>query len=85
MDDGHCKKKTIPFALKYVLPEALTFGQNVLSDLEKDKTNIKQTLRNRSIQSLKNVGKRIVKGGGKVRKRKRACYKRDVFKTALSL
>ena len=84
-------KKNIPFALKYVMPEALAFGQSVLNDLERDNGSLKTTLKRRGLQSLTNVGRRVAKGGNIKRKRRRLtkkrkprkCYKTDVFASNL--
>ena len=74
------------------MPEAVTFGQNVLNDLERGNDNLRQTLKRRGFQSLTNVGKRIIKGGNikkrkSIMKKKRMgkCYKRDIFERNPSL
>lgn len=63
-------KKAVPFLMRNVAPEVVSMGKNVLSDALEGR-RIRETLKERGIEALKGVGKRIVRGGGKRRKSKR--------------
>ena len=55
--------KVLPFLKKYIFPSAKQFGKDVISDMVSGDTSLKQSLKNRGKESLKNVGKNIVGRG----------------------
>ena len=63
-------KRVAPVVKRVLLPSALEFGQNILSDLQSGKTDLKSSLKERGMQALKSTGRRILTGRG-ARKRKR--------------
>ena len=82
-------KRAMPFLMKNVAPEAIKMGKNVLGDVIEGR-QLRHSLKNRGMQALEGVGKRVLRGG-RVRKSKRsnkkkikskisrACYKKDIF------
>lgn len=56
-----------PFLVKYIKPEAAAFGKRILGDVLQGKS-VKQSLKQRGLESVRNVGERFVRGG-RVRKR----------------
>ena len=64
-------KRVFPFLVKAIKPSALELGQNVLSDLQTGKSNLRDSLKRRGMEALKSTGRRIVTGSGKRRRRKR--------------
>ena len=76
-------KRVLPFITKAVAPSAIELGQNVLSDLQQGKSNLRDSLKRRGIQALKSTGRRLVTGSGRIKKRnkkrKKGSIKRDVF------
>ena len=63
---GNIFRKTIPFLTNYVLPEAGNFARNISEDYHNVplRRNVKRNL----IKSMKNIGKKIMTGGSKVKK-----------------
>lgn len=63
---GNIIRRTIPFLTSYVLPEAGNFARNMADDYGRIplKKNVKRNL----IKSMKNIGKRVMTGGSKVKK-----------------
>ena len=72
---GFLKRAIIPL----LKPALLSFGTNVLGDLNQGK-GLKSTLKNRGVESIANLGKRVVSGGGRPRKRKQNKKKKRVSK-----
>ena len=64
-------RKILPHLQKFLWPSIKEFSKNVAGDVISGDTSIKQSLKNRGKQSLKNVGERIMRGGGKKRNRRR--------------
>ena len=74
-----------------IAPSALTFGRNVLDDISQGDGNIKSSLKKRGLEAVRDAGARLARGGGKRKKRKqkqtsgrsvkrkKKCYKGDVF------
>merc|ERR1712082_464033 len=58
---GQIGRKALPFIKEYFLPSAKELGKNVLSDVIAGKS-FKSSLKTRGKESLKDVGRRIVKG-----------------------
>ena len=75
---GSLVKRSIPFLTKYVLPEALSFSNNVANELGHIpfRKNIKKNL----AKSAKNIGQKILKGGRKAKKHLKAKKKRNSTK-----
>ena len=57
-------KKVLPYLQKYIWPATKEFGKNVLSDVIGGDTSIKNSLKHRGKQSLRNVSQRILSGQG---------------------
>ena len=76
-------RTALPFLRNYILPEAGNFTTNLINDSNNNiplKTNVKKNL----MKSVRNIGKRIVRGGGKRKSIKRKkCIKgrkkNDIF------
>ena len=62
-------KRAIPFLRGIMLPELNEFTRNFTTDVENN-VPLRDNLKRNLIKSAKNVGKRIVKGGGKRSKKK---------------
>ena len=62
-------KTVAPILVRTILPEGINFANNVMRDVSSGK-KVKQSLKRRGLQSLGRVGKKIVRGGSK-KKRKR--------------
>lgn len=79
-------KKAIPFLIRNVAPEAVRMGQGVLGDVLEGR-KLRESLKSRGVEALKGVGKRIARGGGRIKKRRvkqrkrKTCYKNDIFNT----
>lgn len=63
-------KKATPFLVRYIQPEAIDFGKRVLRDVLEGKS-VKRTLRHQGMQSVRNIGSRIARGGRKKKKQKK--------------
>ena len=69
---GNIAKKTLPFIHKYILPEAVNFGQNLIEKTNQTNSNLtKQDLKKLSKQSLSNIAKKIAVGSGERRQKKK--------------
>lgn len=81
-------KRAFPFLRSLILPEARNFTQNVMEDLSNN-VPVKNSLKKNLMKSAKNIGKRVVTGGKKLKrlkkKRKYTCKSRnkDIFKNNL--
>ena len=67
-------RRVLPYLGKFIAPVAMDFTRGVASDIIEGKTNLRKSLKDRGITGLKEVGKKIVRGGGKggrIRKQKR--------------
>ena len=62
---GSLVKRSIPFLTKYVLPEALSFSNNVANEL--GHTPFRKNIKNNLAKSAKNIGRKILKGGRKAK------------------
>jgi hypothetical protein len=60
-------KRSIPFLKRVLLPSVADMSANIVKDYGKG-IPLKKALRNRGIESLKRVGKKIMKGGKRLRK-----------------
>ena len=60
----------LPFIKKFIIPSAKDFSKNVASDMIGG-SSLKSSLKNRGKQSLKDIGKKILSGGGSAVTRKR--------------
>ena len=66
---GSIIKRSIPFLKNYILPEAGNFAMNLVKDINENvpvKASVKQNL----VNSVKNVGKKVMRGGKKNQKRR---------------
>ena len=66
---GQIGRKALPFIKEFFLPSAKELGKNVLSDVIAGKS-FKSSLKTRGKESLKDVGRRIVKGTSSSSKRR---------------
>ena len=76
---GSIIKRSIPFLRNFILPEAGNFAMNVAKDMNENvplKSSIKQNL----VNSAKNVGKRVMRGGKKKKARKRLTQRKNTKK-----
>ena len=74
---GSIIKRSIPFLKNFILPEAGNFAMNLAKDMRENvpvKTSVKRNL----VNSVKNVGKKIMRGGKKKRIRKNLTKKKNV-------
>ena len=71
-------KRILPFLFRTIKPSVQSFGKNMIQDVIVNKKNIKESLKRRGKESLKDAGKRLLmstmapRGGGCRKKRKRA-------------
>ena len=65
--------------LPMLKPHLLNFGSNVMRDL-RDGSGLKQAIKNRGIETAKDLGRQIIRGGCKGKKRKKAQPKRKKTK-----
>ena len=63
-------RKALPFIRNFIFPSAKEFAKNVATDVIEG-NSLKSSVRKRGESSLKQIGKRILGGSGKTRKRKR--------------
>ena len=75
-------RKEIPFLVNYVLSEDGNFARNIAGNFG-NLPIIKNSKRN-YVKSLKNIGKRIMNGGSKVRKYVKGVMRRDMVKKKTS-
>ena len=80
---GSIARKTLPFISKYVLPEAVTFGQNLIDKRLEKKSNLtSEDFKSISKNSLGNIAKKISVGSGKkklqIKKRKNITKKINI-------
>ena len=81
---GSIARKTLPFISKYVLPEAATFGQNLIDKRLEKKSNLSsEDLKSISKKSIGNIAKKNSVGSGKKstnKKRKNITQKKNKYK-----
>ena len=66
---GSLARKTLPFISRVLLPEAVTFGQNLIDKRLEKKSNLtSEDLKSISKKSLGNIAKKISIGSGKNKK-----------------
>ena len=75
---GGLARKTIPFLIQHILPEAGNLYRNVGRDLNEGKS-VRIAMKKHGINALKNVGKRLL--GGKKIKKGKICKKRGKKRT----
>lgn len=61
---GGMARKAIPFLLNTFAPGVLQYGQNVLNDVNNG-IALKNSARNRGVESLKGVGQKLLSGGSR--------------------
>ena len=90
-------KKIVPFLMRTILPEGLSMAHNVISDINSSISS-RQSLKRRGLQSVSNVGRRVLRGGGgktkrirmrqkkkKTKKKKKCVLKKRKIKDVFSL
>ncbi|HIP16932.1 MAG TPA: hypothetical protein EYG76_01315 [Methanothermococcus okinawensis] len=63
-------KRAVPFLMRTIIPEGLNLAQNIVGDINSGTLN-RSNLKKRGLESLHNVGRRIVKGGRRKRTTKK--------------
>lgn len=64
-------RRVIPFLFRAVKPSVKEFGRGVLTDMITNERPLKESLKNHGIRAVKSTGARLLKGSGRVRKRKK--------------
>ena len=62
---GGLLRKAAPFLLKTIAPAAVEFGKGVLDDVGSGREPLKQSIKRRGVDALRDVGKKLVGGGNK--------------------
>ena len=79
-------RKSFPFLKKYILPEALTFGSNLIERVNKNQNISREDIKNLAKSSVKNVANRAFGSSGSRRKyvkrksKKKKPYRKKVKK-----
>ena len=75
---GNIVRRSIPFLTNYVLPEAGNFARNIAGDYGNIplRKNVKRNL----MKSVKNIGKKIMSGGSRVRSSVKGVMKGGIVK-----
>ena len=76
-------RKALPFLRNFVLPEAGQLTSNLIQDVNSN-IPFKRSVKKNLLKSVKNIGKRVIRGGGKNRvAKKNKCLgkhrKKDIF------
>ena len=74
-------KRVLPFLIKAAKPAAQEFGSSIVKDVLRKKP-LRQSLKKNGIKALKKTGLRLVRGSGKMKKKKSKSsngYKRCIF------
>ena len=73
-------KRIFPFLIKAAKPAAKEFSSAIVKDIIKGKKPLRKSLKQNGIKALKKTGLRLIRGSGKIKKKRAACgYKRDIF------
>ena len=75
-------KRVLPFLARAAKPAAQEFGTAIVKDIIQKKKPIRQSLKKNGIKALKKTGLRLIRGSGRIKKKKRntSCgYKKDIF------
>lgn len=64
-------KRILPFIFKAAKPAAREFGSSVIKDVMEGKQPIRQSLKKNGIKALKQTGLRLIRGSGKIVKKKK--------------
>ena len=76
-------KRVLPFLIKAAKPAAREFGSAVVSGVINGKRPLRKSLKKNGIKAIKKTGLRLIRGSGKIKKKKKkksTCgYKRDIF------
>ena len=70
-------RSAAPFLMRTIMPEGVNFAKNVVRDISSGQ-NLRRTLKKRGIESLKEVGKKIVRGGARRKLKMRKVSKRKI-------
>ena len=74
-------KKILPFIWKAAKPSAKEFGSNVVRDVL-NKKPLRQSLKKNGLKAVRKTGVRLIRGSGKVQKKRRNMVKKKKNKTA---
>ena len=64
---GSIIKRSIPFLKNFILPEAGNFAMNLARDINEN-VPVKASIKRNLVNSVKNVGKKVMRGGKKQKK-----------------
>ena len=70
-------KKILPFLMKAAKPAAQEFGSSVVRDVLRKKKPLRQSLKKNGLKALKKTGMRLVRGSGKIKKKKKTVPKNN--------
>ena len=73
-------KRVLPFLIKASNPAAKEFGSAVIKDIMEGKTPTRKSLKMHGVKALKQMGLRLIKGSGRLSKKKRKFIKRGDVK-----
>lgn len=71
---GNIVRNSIPYIKRFILPSAMDFAGNVMKDYSSGSNNLKRSLKKHGVSAIKDIGKKILKGG---RRRYRGKTKTD--------
>ena len=74
-------KKILPFIWKAAKPSAKEFGSNVVRDVL-NKKPLRHSLKKNGLKAVRKTGVRLIRGSGKVQKKRRNMVKKKKNKTA---
>ena len=69
-------KRVLPLLIKAAKPAAKEFGTSMVKDIMQGKKPIRRSLKDNGINALKQTGLRLIRGSGKVVKKKKNIRKR---------
>ena len=75
---GSAIKSAIPFLRRAILPELGGFVKNVADDVSQN-ANFGQSVRRNLAASARNVGRRVMRGAGRVKKRKKVTKRKKIL------
>ena len=76
---GNIFKRSLPFLRSIILPEFGGFVKSVAEDVSQNMP-VKKSMKRNFISSAKNVGRRVVRGGSRVKKAKRLVKRKKSVK-----
>lgn len=74
-------KRVLPFLFKAAKPAAKEFGKSVIEDVITKKRPIRQSLKENGVNALKQTGMNMLRGSGKVTKKRKLRKRKKMKKT----